>query len=310
MLVPVTFKNNDTATEKFKTGKVSTQTARMLYANTFSGKVGIVKGYKKDKNTDELSLIGGQKEQGGSMWRLKFNKGAVSIYGGVGIIEQDTFTDFIVPNNITNYSFGIKVDLGETGQQQMNFYCKPSSEALVQQDLQINDVDGIYEFELFKITTTGENPTTSSKTDKYILSVSDYLKKVGFNGDNILDGANNVVGHIERHGGAVIGTIYENFGSAIINSEVILPEIYRPEIQISFGCVSQIYVNATGVGTAFNTGGETYKYTFYPDGRIILQESSVNAQSGSGSQRINAMAYAKNKSSCNFGYKARPIIEE
>ena len=126
-LIPVTFKHS-TETGKEKSGKVSTLTARMLYANTFSDKVGIVKGYKKDEGTDELSVAYDNTATTSTTFRLVFNKGAVSIYGGVGIIEQGTTYD--IPKGLSNYSFGIRIDLKQPAGKEMDFYYKPETEAL------------------------------------------------------------------------------------------------------------------------------------------------------------------------------------
>lgn len=235
MLIPVTFKNNDTETVKTKVGKVSTQTARMLYANTFSDKVGIVKGYKKDDNTEELSIIGATPV--GDEMMLTFNKGAVSIYGGIGIIEQGTTVN--VPQNITDYSFGIVVNLGNQAGSEMKFYCKPSGE-LRQDDLQINDVDGVYEFELFKITTTASTANTSSKTTKYIYSVNDFLelklKNLGFNEGNIA-----FTGGETRYEGTLI-------------SSVSFSDIARNEFKRQ---ASLVVANFNLKFSAYSAGGET-----------------------------------------------------
>ena len=209
-LIPVTFKHS-TETGKEKSGKVSTITARMLYANTFSGKVGIVKGYKKDDATDELSVAYDNTATTSTTFRLVFNKGAVSIYGGVGIVEQGTVLD--IARGLTNNSVGIRINLANPAGQEMEWYVKSPTETLQKDDLQIHDTDGVYEFELFKITTTGTTPTVSEKTTQYIQSVNDFLesklKDLGFYEGSISleSGSTASTNKLTRQGNYVIGEL-------------------------------------------------------------------------------------------------------
>ena len=315
-LIPVTFKHS-TETGKEKSGKVSTITARMLYANTFSGKVGIVKGYKKDDATDELSVSYDSSASTSTQFRLVFNKGAVSIYGGVGIVEQGTIFD--VPKGLTNYSLGIKIDLTQPAGNEMMFYYKPSSESLIQQDLQIRDTDGVYEFELFKITTTGSTPSVTEKTTQYIQSVNDFLedklKDLGFyEGSIALESRfTATTNKVARQGNFVIGSLVLNgigvmalstsaSGKEATNTKTvgILPVEFRPKVAYSTSVLTNLEIlsggeNAEGVISLIANIGT--------DGVVTLTlYSKISGSLGMGLQ-INFA----NNATINFGHEANQI---
>jgi len=313
-LIPVTFKHSSDEDKK-KSGKVSPITARMLYANTFSGKVGIVKGYKRDESTDELSIGYDDTATTSSTFRLIFNKGAVSIYGGIGIIEQGTFYD--IPKGLSNYSFGIRIDLTKTAGSEMEFYYKPASEDLVQQDLQINDSNGVYEFELCKITTTGAIPTVSEKTESYIASVEDYiearLNQLGFMEGSIenssgqpLTADKNV---LTRQGNYVIGQL--NFSSFYWDlnletheqtlSKVIgyIPKDFRPKTNITI----PISIAYGGSATVTGRDGALNLY-FYA---TITTDGVITAYAKAKSTHDDGWIYCRGNCLLSFGYEANPL---
>lgn len=292
-LIPVTFKHS-TDEDKKKSGKVSTITARMLYANTFSDKVGIVKGYKKDETTDELAVGYDNTATTSNTFRLVFSKGAVSIFGGVGIIEQGTIYD--IPKGLSNYSFGIRIDLKQPAGDEMMFYHKPATESLLQQDLQIYDTDGVYEFELFKITTIGDAPVVSEKTPQFIQSVNDFLesklKDLGFNEGNIaftggqVDFEGTVIASVSfsdiarnefiRQGNFVIANFslkfsaYSAGGSTIsIPNAGSIPKEFIPKENIVFSVGTNTYI------TLRNDGGFSFQteagFGGYASGTIAKQ---------------------------------------
>ena len=301
-LIPVTFKHS-TDEDKKKSGKVSTVTARMLYANTFSDKVGIVKGYKKDDATDELSVAYDNTATTSTSFRLVFNKGAVSIYGGIGIVEQGTIYD--IPKGLSNYSFGIKVDLKQSAGNEMGFYYKPSTEGLEQQDLQIHDTDGVYEFELFKVTTTGDVPAISEKSTQFIKSVNDFLedklKDLGFYEGSISleSGITANYNVLTRQGNYVLGHLYSSNGIPQVSVQAypnasgysisskklgsIAPE-FCPKRDMEFGVICSIKYDS-----AQNTQPDVYGYATV---KITV------------SGDIFLYLYAKNTTFTNQGYVA------
>lgn len=177
MLIPLIFKNNDTEEQKTKIGKVSSKLARMIYSQNLSGKVGIFKGYG-----NELSFP--QPAVGSPNTTITFNKGALSVYGGIVYVEQGT--TLAVPN-VANGSIGVYIDLTQEAGNEVSFYAgdnPPTDE----DNLQDNETTGKYYFELYKYNVSGTTFRTTSKTEKFIESQSEITDK--FN--KILDGTRSV----------------------------------------------------------------------------------------------------------------------
>lgn len=159
MLIPITFKNNDTLTEKTKIGKTTPAQARLMNSYGLSRQVGIFHNYGGDCLAKSMS-IGANAD---NSFTVYLNKGAVSIYGGIAIIEENTPVN--IKNNITNGSFGIKVNLNNTAGSEMTFYTKSQNDALDKNDLQGDETGGIYEFELYKYSISGSNLTLTEGAD-------------------------------------------------------------------------------------------------------------------------------------------------
>ena len=178
MIIPLIFKNNDTETQKTKIGKVSSKLARMIYAQNLSGKVGIFKGYGNECSIYQ-SVVGSLGKT-----TITFNKGAISIYGGIVYIEQGTTLE--VPNE-TNGSIGIYVDLSQEAGNEVSFYAGGNPPTDVD-NLQDNETTGKYYFELYKYSVSGTTFKTISKTDKIIEPQSDLTDKL----NKIVEGTNPV----------------------------------------------------------------------------------------------------------------------
>ena len=162
-LIPMIFKNNDTVETKTKIGRVTSTMQRMINSFLFSGKVGILKGYANECSI--ASSIGGA-----STTTITFNQGALSIYGGVILIEQGTILE--VPN-VANGSIGIYVDLSRGAGNEATFYAGANAPTDAD-NLQDNEVAGKYYFELYKYSVTGTTFTQTQKTDKFINENEDY----------------------------------------------------------------------------------------------------------------------------------------
>ena len=149
MLIPITFKNDDTASKKSRVGKITPANARLLNSFSLLKKVGIFEGYGSNCSAISTTITANSD----NTFTITLNKGAFNIYGGVGVIEQGTTV--IIPNTYSRGSFGIRVDLKNDAGQEVLFYTKSQDDALVQNDLQANEVSGVYEFELYKYTING-----------------------------------------------------------------------------------------------------------------------------------------------------------
>lgn len=176
MLIPLIFKNNDTDEIKTKIGKVTPVLARALYAYGLSGKTGILKDYASECSiTKPIDYTSSP-----NYARLTFNKGILSICGGIIFIEQGT--EFIVDgvygipvgNNVASGSLGIKVDLSKLEGEEVSFFYKTGS--LIQNDLQENEIDGVYEFEIYKYSiVNGVLTLTQKNEEEPIFSIDDLL---------------------------------------------------------------------------------------------------------------------------------------
>lgn len=155
-LKPKTFKNNDTAERKTKIGKITPADARLFNAYELSKKVGIFSGYGGNCTAINTTITA----NADNTYSIVLNKGAIGIYGGIGIIEQGTSIN--IPSSITQGSFGVRVNLQNSAGAEMQFYYKAQSEALVQNDLNADEVSGIYEFELYKYSISGSVMTLTN----------------------------------------------------------------------------------------------------------------------------------------------------
>lgn len=168
MLIPITFKNDSASS---KTGKTTPVIERFKNAYSFSKKVGIFEGY--GKNCSALSTTISANTDG--TFSVKFNKGAIGIYGGIGVIEQGTTLN--IPNTISSGSLGVKINLSNPAGTEMQFYAKSLNDALVQDNLQENETSGVYEFEIYKYSISGSvmTLTNGANFNNRIYSNQDYI---------------------------------------------------------------------------------------------------------------------------------------
>lgn len=176
MLIPLIFKNNDTESLSTKIGKVPPNMARALYSFGLVKKTGILKDYASECSItapiDYNSNVG--------YARVTFNKGLISVCGGIIYIEQGTTFDIPVTSDMQNASLGVRIDLSRDAGNEVNFFYKTGS--LIQNDLQANEVDGMYEFEIYKFNVSGGLLTLTYKTTETCASVESVLAGVA-NGD-------------------------------------------------------------------------------------------------------------------------------
>lgn len=170
MLIPLIFKNNDTDSVKTKIGKVTPNMSRLLYAYSLRGKTGILKDYASECSitipVDYASNIG--------YGRVTFNKGVLSVCGGIVYIEQGTTFDIPVTSDMQNASLGVRVDLSRDAGNEVEFFYKTGS--LTQNDLQDNETSGVYEFDIYKFNVTSGLITLTQKTDKVCTSIDQLIE--------------------------------------------------------------------------------------------------------------------------------------
>lgn len=119
--------------------------------------------------------------------KFKLKAGLITVYGGAIYIDEDTeFKPYDIttsselvglPLTQTNTgSIGVRVDLSKPVGEQVRFYYK-TTQSLVQQDLNELKTSGVYEFELYKYTSTGSS-VTFTRADNLIKTNEDIINDI------------------------------------------------------------------------------------------------------------------------------------
>lgn len=179
MLIASTFKNNDTASVKSKTGKVTPAIARAQNIQSVYYKTKTT--IPTDKKAGILKDYGGEctatMSNNGITASITFAKGLVVVCGGYIYIEAGTTfsTDsgegLPIVNN-TSGKLGVKVDLTQPAGQEVKFFYKTT--ALTQDDLQSNE-QGTYEFALYDYTIDSVGQVNLTKTNSYVYGANQVI---------------------------------------------------------------------------------------------------------------------------------------
>lgn len=156
-----------------KIGKVPPNMARALYAYGLSKKTGIFKGYGNECSiTAQTTYTSGYDKA-----TVIFDKGLISICGGIIYMEQGTECVIDITSSMANASLGLKVDLSKPEGEEVSFFVKAGN--LEKDDLQANDTTGVYEFEIYKINIVANTSLSlGAKTTEYVDSVNDALDAI------------------------------------------------------------------------------------------------------------------------------------
>jgi len=109
---------------------------------------------------------------------ITMKKGYVNIYGRCIYVEQGEQVQIALPASGTiTGTFGIRVDLGETGANEVAWFTKTTT--LQQDNILNNEINGLYEFALYNYTATSSG-LTLTKIATVIQNIDDYLKGANF----------------------------------------------------------------------------------------------------------------------------------
>lgn len=176
MLIPINYKNNDTPEVKTKIGKMQPFMSRAIMSYLLETKTGIFRDYDDEftitEPIDYTSRVG--------YARVTINSGLLAICGGLVYNEDETTFDIPILEDTTTGSFGVKVDLGQPAGSEVSFYYDTSG-TLTQQDLQTNEISGVYMLELYPYVISEGILTFSSRITPLIVPIKDLFSVVTAN---------------------------------------------------------------------------------------------------------------------------------
>lgn len=157
MIIPITYKNNDTSSVKTKIGKVSADIARVMNRFTFSQESGIL----EDEDNECSITLAPTKTASGFV--ITMNNGWVLVKGGLSFIQSDTTVT--APLTVTtNGSIGVRVYRNATAGNEVELYARDKTyNPLVTS----NDAE-YYEYELYTYTATDSVLTITGKTAEIV----------------------------------------------------------------------------------------------------------------------------------------------
>jgi len=166
---------------QYDNGKVPPFIDRFLNYFNLASPTGILKGIGNECEINDPSISYGVS----GYVQFKFKEGLALIYGGASYIENETdfkphdissgaLLDGLPLTQTNTGSLGIRIDLSKPKDEQVRFYYK-TTQTLVQQDLNALKSSGVYEFELYKYTSTGSVVTFTKNNEFLILTTKKEL---------------------------------------------------------------------------------------------------------------------------------------
>lgn len=168
-MIPITFNKDDI--NNVKKGNVRGQDLASFLSISMPKRAGVL-----DIFDDPCGYVQITPTTGYATVTMK--KGYVNIYGRCIYVEQGEQVQIALPTSgsVTG-TFGIRVDLGETGANEVAWFTKTTT--LQQDNILNNEITGIYEFALYNYTATN-NSLELTKVAPIIQNIDDYLKSANF----------------------------------------------------------------------------------------------------------------------------------
>lgn len=167
-LIPITFKADGGETFA-KKGKVRAEDLSALFAFSLSNKTGVLNLLGKCNQYNVMISSG--------VANISLHSGYVSICGRLIYVDEATTVQITLPaSGSISGSFGIKVNLANSGDAEVEWYAKDRTNGLIQEDLNENPASGVYEFELYQYNATNNNFTFTQKTATEISTAYDMLE--------------------------------------------------------------------------------------------------------------------------------------
>lgn len=108
---------------------------------------------------------------------ITLNAGYISILGRLIYIEDGTTVEITLPNETQTGSFGIRVNLSESGSAECSWFTKTGN---LQTDNIVDNPTGIYEFRLYDYTATANSLTFTNKTVEKIPHLETFMNSESF----------------------------------------------------------------------------------------------------------------------------------
>lgn len=168
-MIPITFNKDDL--NNVKKGNVRGQDLASFLSISMPKRAGIL-----DIFDDPCGYVQITPTTGYATVTMK--KGYINIYGRCIYVEQGEQVQIALPTSgsVTG-AFGIRVDLGETGANEVAWFTKTTT--LQQDNILNNEINGVYEFALYNYTATSSG-LTLNKIATVIQNIDDYLKGANF----------------------------------------------------------------------------------------------------------------------------------
>lgn len=162
-MIPITFNKDDA--NNLKKGNIRGQDLASYLSISMPKVAGIL-----DIFTNPVSITNNVVSSGYTT--LTLNKGYINIYGRCIYVEQGEQVQVRLPTSgTTNGIFGIRVNLGQTGSSEVEWFTSTTN--LQQDNLLNNEIDGIYEFGVYRYTATNNSFTLGEKIAPIIKNIQE-----------------------------------------------------------------------------------------------------------------------------------------
>jgi len=191
-MIPIIFNKDDDNNPK--KGNVRSEDLALIlgqFATTDAGVVNI--------GTNPLGIINTTYSTGHATFT--FNKGYIYVLGRLIYVEQGEQVQIDLPASGTqNVVFGIKIDLGESADNEVTWFTKTSTYSLasientpLQKDnLMSNPVEGVYEFALYGLEESTTAITNTKAMFNLMQSNKDFMNGANFTTQSITDNSKKI----------------------------------------------------------------------------------------------------------------------
>lgn len=191
-MIPIIFNKDDDNNPK--KGNVRSEDLALIlgqFATTDAGVVNI--------GTNPLGIINTTYSTGHATFT--FNKGYIYVLGRLIYVEQGEQVQIDLPSSGTqNVVFGVKIDLGESADNEVTWFTKTSTYSLAQientplqkDNLMSNPVEGVYEFALYGLEESTTAITNTKTMFNLMQSNKDFMNGANFTTQLITDNSKKI----------------------------------------------------------------------------------------------------------------------
>lgn len=209
-MIPITFNKDDA--NNLKKGNIRGQDLASYLSISMPKVAGIL-----DIFTNPVSVTNNVISSGYTT--LTLNKGYVNIYGRCIYVEQGEQVQVRLPTSgIINGIFGIRVNLGQTGSNEVEWFTSTTN--LQQENLLNNEIDGIYEFGIYRYTATNNSFTLGEKIAPIVQNINDYMQGSNFITQPLNDSSNKIA--TTQFVSNAIQPVIESVNNQLLGEETIL----------------------------------------------------------------------------------------